>query len=281
LGRRRDGFESAPVVRLRGTSVRALALAAWFVTTGCARTAAQRTWIEPVTGIEFVWIPPGSFRMGSPPGEPEDVRPAPVHEVRLTHGFWMARTEVTQAEWQRVMGDNPSWFPECGPRCPVERVNWYDVRSFIERLRQRSDQPGLRLPTEAEWEYACRAGTTTAFSTGADLTTGQANYDGRMPYPGRPEGGFRGGPTPVASFAPNPWGLYDMHGNVWEWTEDEYCPYATGPVTDPIGACGSGIENIRGGSWYFSASSARCGRRYTHKPEDRGFSIGFRLVRAG
>ena len=256
---------------------------------GCG---GRRPWVEPVTGMEFVWIPAGSFVMGSGPGEPEDIRPAPQHEVRITRGFYMSRYEITQEQWQRVMGANPSQFPQCGPDCPIETVTWNDVRRFLTRLMGMSGVTGLRLPTEAEWEYACRAGTTGPFSTGSDLTTDAANYDGRMPYPGSPPGEFRGSPMPVGSFAPNAWGLYDMHGNVWEYVADwwhrytyknaplnDYCPYANGPVDDPVQQCGSGLKNIRGGSWYFSASSARCGRRYTHDPADRGFSIGFRMVR--
>jgi len=237
-----------------------------------------RGWTESVTGMEFVWISPGRFQMGSSPAEPADVRPAPIHNVEITRGFYLARYEVTQAQWQRVMGVNPSQFQQCGPRCPIETVTWYEVQDFLRQLSEITNAGPFRLPTEAEWEYACRAGTETPFSTGETLTTTQANFDGRMAYLEGSEGTFRGTPTPVGSFLPNPWGLYDMHGNVWEWTSDEYCPYATETVQDPIGRCASGLKNIRGGSWYFSASSARCGRRYTHAPSDRGFSIGFRVV---
>jgi formylglycine-generating enzyme required for sulfatase activity len=229
--------------------------------------------------MQFAWIEPGEFVMGSPYDEPYDIRPAPPHEVRITRGFYLGRHEVTQGQWQRVMGENPSHFAKCGSDCPVENVSWNEVQRFIDRIRELSGQPGLRLPTEAEWEYACRAGTQTPFWNGASLTVGNANFDGRMPYPGQAVAEFRGAPLKVGSFAPSPWGLFDMHGNVWEWTSDDYCPYAEENVKDPVGECASGLKNIRGGSWYFSAASARCGRRYTHDPGDRGFSIGFRLVR--
>jgi formylglycine-generating enzyme required for sulfatase activity len=239
-------------------------------------------WREPVTGSEFVRLPAGRFRMGSGPEEPGSVAEAAdetPHEVVLSHGFWIGRTEVTQEQWQEVMGSNPSQFPSCGPKCPVETVSYDDIQQFLARLERRSPGSRFRLPTEAEWEYACRAGTTTPFSTGRNLTTAQANYDGRYPYQGFPRGRFPGHPVPVASYPPNPWGLYDMHGNVWEWCEDWYGPYPQGQVTDPRGAVAGARRVIRGGSWYFNADSSRCALRYTHAPSDSGFSLGFRLVR--
>jgi formylglycine-generating enzyme required for sulfatase activity len=178
------------------------------------------------------------------------------------------------------MGTNPSQFASCGPECPVERVTFFDVQSFIERLNARSTWPGFRLPTEAEWEYACRAGGSAAF--GGDVTSlsaSEANVDGRYPYAGAAPGGYRGSTAPVGSFAPNRWGLFDMSGNVWEWTADRHCPYPA-RATDPIGTCESAYRVIRGGSWHFGADSARCGLRYTHRPQDRGFSLGVRLAHA-
>jgi formylglycine-generating enzyme required for sulfatase activity len=159
----------------------------------------------------------------------------------------------------------------------VERVNFHDVERFIGKLEELTSRH-FRLPTEAEWEYACRAGTTTPFHTGESITTAQANFDGRYPYPGTPSGIYREGPTPVASFPPSPWGLHDMHGNVWEWTADWHCPYPEASVTDPEPACVSKFRVIRGGSWHFDANSTRCALRYTHEPRDLGFSLGFRLV---
>lgn len=230
--------------------------------------------------MEFVLVPPGDFQMGSPPSEPTREPQEVQHPVRISRSFYVGRYEVTQSQWQKVMGSNPSWFQKCGPDCPVERVNWHQIQTFVARLNERSSLPPLRLPTEAEWEYACRAGTTTPFSTGKNLTAAEANYDGGGPYPGSPPGEFRQTPVKVGTFPPNAFGLYDLHGNVWEWTEDWHCPYPPGPATDPHGAeCATTLKVIRGGSWYFGADSARCALRYTHRPQDLGFSLGFRLVR--
>ncbi len=241
----------------------------------------------------FVYLPAGRFRMGTHPGQTPRQPDEVPHEVTLTRGFYIGRYEVTQGEWRRVMDGDPSQFPVCGPRCPVETVSYDDIQRFLGRLRTLYGVRGLRLPTEAEWEYACRAGTATAFSTGANLTAEQANYDGRYPLPAAPPGKFLSHPVAVGSYPPNPWGLYDLHGNVWEWTEDWYADYPTGPVTDPRGPPRTGARRvwdarggdwglkkvIRGGSWYFNADSCRCALRYTHAPADSGFSLGFRLVR--
>jgi formylglycine-generating enzyme required for sulfatase activity len=228
--------------------------------------------------MEFVLVPSGRFTMGSPPGElGREPREVP-HGVAISRPFYMGIHEVTQRQWQQVMGSKPSWFHACGPDCPVERVSWRDVQAFIARLERLSSQR-FRLPTEAEWELACRGGTATPFHTGADLTTEQANFDGEGPYGNSPPGRFRRSTTKVGTFPPNALGLHDMHGNVWEWTQDWHCPYPAGPVTDPVGTCSTDFKVIRGGSWYFDANSARCALRYTHRPQDSGFSLGFRLVR--
>jgi formylglycine-generating enzyme required for sulfatase activity len=185
------------------------------------------------------------------------------------------------------MGTSPSQFSGCGSRCPVENVTFADVRQFVDRLNARAPAPQstapslrFRLPTEAEWEYACRARTTGPFSTGENLTTAQANYNGRFPYASFPAGEYRQKPTPVGSFPLNPWGLGDMHGNVWEWTADWYGPYSDRDAAnvDPHGPAEGEKRVIRGGSWYFDANSARCALRYTHAPEDKGFSLGFRVA---
>jgi len=166
-----------------------------------------------------------------------------------------------------VMGTSPSHFGDCGPRCPVENVTFADVQQFLAKLNDNVSGMRYRLPTEAEWEYACRAGTTAAYSTGDALTAAQANYKSKSPMA-------------VGSFGMNPWGLSDMHGNVWEWTADWYGPYSESQTAniDPRGAAVGDKRVIRGGSWYFDADSARCALRYTHRPQDKGFSLGFRVA---
>ncbi len=175
------------------------------------------------------------------------------------------------------MGDNPSRYQECGLDCPVETVDYVRIREFLSQLGASGER--FRLPTEAEWEYACRAGRRTAFGQGPAISSELANFDGRDPHPGAEPGPYRAAPTPVGSFPPNDWGLYDMSGNVWEWCEDEHCPYPDAPVVDPLGSCGAVLRVIRGGSWYYGPDSARCGLRYTHRPVDDGPSLGFRVVR--
>ena len=197
--------------------------------------------------------------MGSPSDEAGREPSEAQHPVTIRKPFWMGKFEVTQAEWQAVMGGNPSSFHASGGDFPVEQVNWFEVHEFLKRLAARAPGNRFRLPTESEWEYACRAGTTTAYNTGSTLTREQANI--AMSATTAPA--ERGQTTRVGSFPPNPWGLYDMHGNVWEWTDDDAGP----------------LKIIRGGSWYFGADSARCALRYTHRPQDRGFSLGFRVVR--
>lgn len=221
----------------------------------------------------FRRIEPGPFTMGSPEDEHDRESQEVRHAVVLTRAFWLGAYEVTQDEWSRVMGSQPSWFAGKG-RHPVENVTLHDVQRFLERLEALSAGHHFRLPTEAEWEYACRAGTNSAYSVGETLSVTGANI---APTP---ELAAAGSTTAVGAFAPNAWGLYDMHGNVWEWTDDEHCPYTvTGATTDPHLRCGSSLHVIRGGSWRFGADSARCALRYTHRPQDKGYSLGFRVVR--
>jgi formylglycine-generating enzyme required for sulfatase activity len=235
-----------------------------------------KQWKDPVADIEFVRLLAGTFAMGTPAGEPGREAREVQHQVTLSRDFYMGKYEVTQAQWTRVMGTNPSEFQDCGPSCPVERVNFHDIEQFIRRLNEQGG-PGYRLPTEAEWEYACRAGGAEPFGHSASLSSRDANIDGDYPY-NAPVGTARNRTTTVGYFAANPWGLFDMSGNVWEWTADWHCPYPAGSMTDPIGACESDYRVIRGGSWKFDGNSARCGLRYTHRPEDLGYSLGFRLA---
>jgi formylglycine-generating enzyme required for sulfatase activity len=230
----------------------------------------------------MVLINGGTFTMGSPANEPERESNEIQHQVTVS-SFYMGKYEVTQAEYRAVMGTNPSEFK--GDNLPVENVTWYEAVEYCNRLsRQEGRTPaytingenvtwnfnanGYRLPTEAEWEYACRAGTTTPFNTGNNITTSQANYDGT--YSGK---------TAVGSFAPNPWGLYDMHGNVWEWCWDYWYDYSSVAQTNPRGASSGTGGVLRGGSWYNSAQLVRSAFRNYSDPAYRNFGIGFRLAR--
>jgi formylglycine-generating enzyme required for sulfatase activity len=179
-----------------------LLLTALLLTASCRNP--RQTFREPRTGLRFVLIPAGRFEMGSPAGEQGHRVDETLHTVTLTRPFYISTTEVTQEQWMAVMGDHPSHFR--GPSLPVESVTWFEVQEFLRRL-SASDRLHFRLPTEAEWEYACRAGSTGPYSFGAQISTSDANYDGRYPMPGQVAGQYRGMPTPVASFPANAWGL--------------------------------------------------------------------------
>ncbi|MGD8387136.1 MAG: formylglycine-generating enzyme family protein [Desulfobacteraceae bacterium] len=229
--------------------------------------------------MTFVWIPAGSFIMGSPEDEPERNLDETQHQVTLTQGFYIQTTEVTQAQWTAVMGRNPSRFPPCGPDCPVESVSWEMCQEFIRELSAWDPDHTYRLPTEAEWEYACRAGTPTSFSMGPCMDTTMANYNGNYFISGcTEEGVYRKNPMPVKSFSPNPWGLYDMHGNVGEWCQDRYGEYPKGPVTDPQGPDEGTFRVFRGGSWYSNPATCRSANREEGNPQGRYHSKGLRLI---
>ena len=230
-------------------------------------------------GMEFVWIEPGTFLMGSPSSEADRDGDESQHQVTLTKGFYMQTTEVTQGQWKVVMGNNPSAFSNCGDNCPVEQVSWNDVQEFIHKLNSRTGEP-YRLPTEAEWEYACRAGSNTPFNTGDSLSTDQANYDDGnsrfvrmflLKY-------SRVGPLPVKGFPPNAWGLYDMHGNVWEWCADWYGDYPPDSVVEPTGPSSGSTRVLRGGGWYFLVGGGRSADRNRRAADTRSPYFGFRLV---
>ncbi len=229
--------------------------------------------------FNMVYIPPGGFLRGSPATEPERFNDERQHQVRLAKGFWMGETQVIQGLWQAVMGNNPSHFKNCGSDCPVECMSWDDCQKFIECLNVMVPGGGFRLPTEAEWEYAARAGTTTPFHTGNCLDTDQANYEGRYPLSGCPEGEYRGRTVKVASFAPNAWGLYDMHGNVWEWIQDRYGDYPSDSVEDPTGPLQGASRVLRGGSWYHYARICRSAYRSSSTPDYSFANLGLRLAR--
>ncbi len=229
-------------------------------------------------GMTFVYIPAGAFMMGSPEDEPYRENDERRHKVKITRGFYMQTTEVTQGQWQAVMGGNPSDFKDCGDHCPVEQVSWDDVQEFIGELNRKTGRT-YRLPTEAEWEYACRAGTTGPFNTGDCLSVSQANYDGDYPFSGCPEEHSRRKTVAVKSFAPNARGLYDMHGNVWEWCNDWYGE--TFPMfrnNDPVGPSSGENRIFRGGGWSSGARGCRSADRNRRPPDFYSNFIGFRLA---
>jgi len=228
-------------------------------------------------GMTFVYIPPGSFMMGSPKDEPGRYDRENQHEVVLTKGYYMQTTEVTQGQWKSVMGENPSKFKDCGDNCPVEWVSWKDVQVFIEKMNKKADKYLYRLPTEAEWEYAARAGTKGPFAFGDCLSTEDANYNG-YPLSNCPKGEYRRKTIPVATLKANKWGLYDMHGNVYEWCSDWYGDYPTNRVVDPQGAQSGTYRLKRGGSWLSSARYCRSAFRDRDEPGGRGNFVGVRLA---
>jgi len=231
-------------------------------------------------GMEFVYIAPGRFKMGSPSTEPQRSDNETLHEVELTRGYYIQTAEVTQGQWQAVMGSNPSNFKDCGSDCPVENVSYEDIEKYIIQLNQK-EKKEYSLPTEAQWEYAARAGKQTPFSFGACLGTDQANYDGNNPLTGCSKGEYREKTVKVKSFAPNAWGIYDMHGNVWEWCRDWYGEYPTGFVKDPEGPLKPTKDSdrvLRGGGWYDGARNCRSANRGRSTPGSRYTHVGFRLV---
>ncbi len=257
-----------------------------------------KVWKEPATGMEFVFIKGGCFMMGQQETERKFLVMSvsdenytkfyadelPRHEVCVSD-FWMGKHEVTQAQWLKIMETNPAHFRE-NLQNPVDMVSWEDSQAFIGKLNRKLKDAGekkyvLRLPTEAEWEYAARAGTSTMFSTGDEITTDQANFNGAYEFGLSPKGEYRKGPMPVGSFSPNPFGLYDMHGNVWEWCNDWYGHdyYAESPRQDPPGPNHGDDRVMRGCSWCRFAGNVRSATRYKHDPRGQYADSGLRLVR--
>jgi formylglycine-generating enzyme len=227
-------------------------------------------------GMKFVWIPPGSFMMGSPREEKGRSDDETQHKVTVSNGFYMGIHLVTQEQWKEVMGFNPSFF-KGEKNLPVENVSWKDCQEFIEKLRGKDSKP-YRLPTEAEWEYACRAGTTSPFHFGKTISTDQANYNGDFTYGNGKRGLYRKKTTPVGSFPANAWGLHDMHGNVWQWCQDWHGEYPQNDVIDPQGPEIGGSRVMRGGAWSHDPQSCRSAYRSKGgMPDSRGGNSGFRL----
>jgi len=247
--------------------------------------------------MKFQLIPPGTFQMGSPTGEAErSADEGPQHAVTIAQPFYLGTFEVTQGEYERLMETNPSWFARTGDgkdkvagqdtsRFPVEKVSWEDAVAFCDRLNNSSaeKQAGrrYRLPTEAEWEYACRAGTVTPFHYGSASDATKANFDGNLAYGGGAKGTYLQRTTTAGSYPSNAFGLSDMHGNVWEWCQDPWHANYDGAPTDGSAWEAGGnatLRVLRGGSWYFYPGFARCAYRVRGSPVGRCSSVGFRVV---
>jgi formylglycine-generating enzyme required for sulfatase activity len=273
------------------------------------RGALART-VTSSIGMKLMLIPAGEFMMGAPDGEPEaQDDEKPQHRVRITKPFYMGAYEVTQRQYWDVMGANPSWFSATGGgngkvpgnetgSYPVENVSWLDAVSFCNKLSEKDGLAvcyaidgdrvelragsGYRLPTEAEWEYACRAGTETAFAFGPRLSPTEANFDGNYTYNGSTKGQYLQRTTAVGSYRPNAFGLYDMHGNVWEWCWDAYDAkaYAGSSSVDPVVApSGAAVRVSRGGGWFSVPQGARSAYRLGFAPSLPGYYLGFRVAR--
>ncbi len=221
--------------------------------------------------MTFVYIPPGDFMMGSPASHKERDEDENRHKVTLTQGFNMQTTPVTQKQWKKVMGNLPSHFKRYRKDLPVESVSWDEVQQFIEILNQYGDGFHYRLPTEAEWEYAARAGSYARFCFGD-------SYEKLKDYAWFYDNS-RVSTHPVAQKKSNQWGLYDMHGNVWEWCQDCYGPYKESDIIDPRGYSASPTRVIRGGSWSSLAEFCRSASRQGFVPSSRNDGLGFRLVK--
>jgi formylglycine-generating enzyme required for sulfatase activity len=264
-----------------------------------ATPAPGERWVEPWTGMAFRWIPTGCYTMGSDQGEPgHEFDEGPQHEVCLT-GFWMGETEVTQGQWSAVMGSNPSLIQN-GEEHPVDMVSWNKAQEFVEAMNRKAGGR-FRLPTEAEWEYACRAGAQTAYSFGDSITTDQASFDRsfrlqtdppaprrksrkhrRRPPVKKPQPSWSNMHTSMAgSFPANAWGLRDMHGNLWEWCQDVYDDafYSRSAKQDPVCGEEGSSRVLRGGSWVTKAEALRSANRSSGWPDMDTAFYGVRLVR--
>ncbi|MFO0174008.1 MAG: formylglycine-generating enzyme family protein, partial [Aphanizomenon sp.] len=228
--------------------------------------------------LEMIAIPGGTFLMGSPENEVERFSDeSPQHEVTVP-GFFIGKYQLTQLQYQTIMGTNPSYFK--GDNRPVEGVGWEDAVKFCQKLNHRT-LGNYRLPSEAEWEYACRAGTKTPFHFGDNVTTDLVNYNGNYPYPSAPKGKYREQTTDVGIFPPNAFGLYDMHGNVWEWCEDERHENYINAPTDGSSwqsRISLGQKVLRGGCWHDYARYCRSACRLKSPCCSRNYFYGFRVV---
>ena len=223
------------------------------------------------------WIPKGEFMMGSPDTEPERDDDEQSHHVTFNRGFWLADTACTQELWRVVTQEQPSNFK--GESLPVENISWNDANTFCERLNQSFPGFGACLPSEAQWEYACRAGSKTAFWWGDTLSVEQANYNGGVPYAKGKHGTSADETFDVTKFVRNPWGLYQMHGNIDEWCNDRYGDYIIGAVVEPTGPATGDGRVLRGGGWGSDGGWLRAADRSSgYRPDLRYDDAGFRLA---
>jgi formylglycine-generating enzyme required for sulfatase activity len=232
-------------------------------------------------GMKFVWIRPGTFIMGSPANEEGRSNHETQFRVKLTKGFFLGVHSVTQKQWRVVMGDNPSQFK--GDDLPVDSVSWNDCQEFVKKLSAKEGKR-YRLPTEAEWEFACRAGTTTPFFFGETISTDQANYIGDYIYGKGKKGIFRKTTTPPDTFKANAWGVQDMHGNVWQYCLDSYGPYPVTDLSNPENHVKDHLNDknetarvLRGGSWNDGPRSCRAACRLRVVPGERPSVAGCRI----
>jgi formylglycine-generating enzyme required for sulfatase activity len=234
---------------------------------------------DPFVSFEssFVLIASGTFLMGSPEYETGRSSDEIMHEVTLTKGFYMQKTPVTQGQWKAVMGNNPASFSDSGNDCPIESISWNECQEFIRRLN--TGKNGIyRLPTEAEWEYACRAGSLTPLCNG-EISGLYCAHDPLLGVVGWYCGNSGRKSRPVAQKAPNVWGLFDMHGNVSEWCRDWYGEYGSDTQTDPCGPKSGSGKVIRGGSWFSNGKNCRSASRFYWPPNSGSEFIGFRLLK--
>ena len=229
--------------------------------------------------LEMVEIPAGTFYMGSPENEAKRLdSESPQHQVNVP-SFFMGKYPLTQAQYQAIMGNNPAHFK--GNNRPVECVSWNNAVNFCQKLSQKTGK-NYKLPSEAQWEYACRAGTTTPFYFGESITPDLVNYDGRYPYANAPTGQYREQTTDVGTFPPNAFGLYDMHGNVWEWCEDDWNEnYINAPINGSALISQSDKKTLRGGSWCFDPEDCRSACRGSYRLVSDYNAFGFRVVCSG
>jgi uncharacterized protein (TIGR02996 family) len=231
------------------------------------------------SAMELVFVLPGRFLMGSPPNEAHRKdEEGPMHLVHLTRGFWLGSHLVTEGQWHSLLGTQPRRGFR-GRLLPVSDVSWIDCQEFLDAMARQHARP-FRLPSEAEWEYACRALTTTPFSHGHSLSSHQANFDGRHPYVNAPVGPWLSATTPIGTYRPNGFGLCDMHGNLWEWCSDWFDEgyYRSSAAEDPPGPSERRGRVLRGGSWYSYGMMCRCANRERNAPEVGTDNYGFRVA---